>query len=130
MRKTRTRRLASFIIAVGIISVMFLGEVAAYSYSFYCNWSVYYTGTTTGSHLSETHTPPVHDYYRISATSSKGDGRTKVSFNGVDHYLEGGGAFFTVHYYGTTNPSINFQLQDFTSGYLSSASGEIKVADD
>ena len=127
MRKTRTRRLASFIITVGIISVMFLGEVAAYSYSFYCNWSVYYTGTTTGSHLSETHTPPVHNHYRINVTSSGGSCQARVSFNGVVKLMDSG--CYTAEYLGTTRPNISFQLQNYSSGSSASKGGTIEYSD-
>lgn len=96
------------------------------------NWSLYYTGAPTGSHLSQTYQLPLHDHYRVACTNSNiiYDGNTKVSFNGIVKRFYAAGSWVTFDYYGTSKPNISFQLEYPSGSGACSMSGDIRYYDD
>lgn len=101
---------------------------------FYSNWNLYYTGSGTGNHLSQTYYPPRHDHYRVSCTGINSNGsricKTKVTCNGVNKgEFTGGGAFLTIDYVGTARPSIGFSLSSTSGTGPASMSGTIEYYD-
>lgn len=120
------------VISAVLSAIMLSSTLSASTSSVYKYWNLYYTGTTTGSHLGESFQPPVHDKYSFISSSYKQapnqDTKTRVIVNGVFKYMNTSGVIITFPYSGVTKPTVQLQLMNYTGG-VASMGGRMEVID-